>query len=351
MQVSYYKNMYDLEGAEVPLLTMLRNIRKGTWKALSDKVRKEKAESADGESPSKKNAPCFTVSGTFTPPREDANLKTHTGIGCVDIDEPLTRSQAHEMYKNDPHLLGYFKSISGNWAFVVDLAVTEETAKEHTELMRGYIEYFEKVHGFKVDPTCKNASRLRYVSYDPELVFEIGTTTPWFTRVVQEVAEPLTPQGSVSPLPDEIAYKKVLTKYQSSAGHFGTSKSRHEWVLGLCVWCNRAGIDKAFVYDRLQDYPIPEREWQKEHRRTLNHVYRNLNEWGTHLQPEFYEPDDIRKYPSHKQQILKWFIERKIKYYEERAKEQDPRKEKFLETLTTDILFLKEYYNSTYGKS
>lgn len=339
--------MYDLEGAPVPLRSILNNIAKGTWKDLCQQIRTEKNKEL--KDALKAKASCFTVSGTFSPTRTDGNLEKNSGIGCIDIDIPIPREKVQEIYKEEPHILGYFQSISGNWALLINLQVEENTALEHKELMRGYIKYFEgKYPDYKIDPTCVNVSRLRYISYDPELTFEPEATTPWTERLSQEVAAPITPQGSVSQLPDEIAYRKVLTKYQNSASNFGLSGSRHEWILGLCVWCNRAGIDKAFVYDKLMNYPIPERDWKKEHRRTLDHVYKNVAEWGTHLQPEFYEPDDIRKYPNHKAQMLKWFIERKIKYYEERAGENDPKKAKFLESLAWDLQFLTEYYNNTY---
>lgn len=341
--VSYYRNLYDLEGVAAPFRKLLAGIKNGKWKDLAESVRA-------GDKLAKKNAPGFTVSGTFGNPREDANLTTHSGFGCIDVDIPIGYSEAMRLM-GDPHIAVGFRSISGNYALLVALDIKENTPQEHKELMMGFIEYFEAKYGYKVDPTCKNVSRFRYVSYDPELM-TAEVDRPWATRVVQETAAPKMEAGANNPLPEHIAYDRVLEKYVRSVGDFGTTNSRHEWILGLTVWCNRAGLSGNYVYDKLLSYPIPEREWQKEHLRTLKHVYKNTAEHGTHPQPLFFTKEDFTKYPGDKSLMLEWFIKRKIDFITEAYRgEVSEGKQKYLESLGRDIDFLVGYYNSTYGKA
>ncbi|WP_026902951.1 BT4734/BF3469 family protein [Pedobacter glucosidilyticus] len=111
------------------------------------------------------NLPAFTASGTFSPTRNEASLKKHSGCIAFDIDklkafevDPLKR-----LLKDDPFV--YACSLSARGKGLCGLFKISEPAfhKKHFAAME---RYFLMTYHVKLDPAPSNVASGRFYSYD-----------------------------------------------------------------------------------------------------------------------------------------------------------------------------------------
>lgn len=339
MIVSYYKNSFDTVGEPKKLSEILKDIKSTRWLLLASKV-----QSLEGEERSqfKKNKlPAFTLSGTFPPEqREDAKAESHSGLIGVDVDED--RDGLGEAFKADPYTFCCFRSVSGSgWCVVVKIPKTLDP-EEHKEYGRGLEVYFMEKYGIKVDPTFKNLARLRFISYDEEL-YGNKDSLVWNTRV--EAKRPQLSELKTTGMPDEIRVQRLLFNFVKSYGEFSSCASRHEYVYHFAVWCNRAGVSMDYaIHYAIENYPIPERDYNKEHRRSIEHCYSSsAAEFGTKVPEEFYNADDLKRFPQHSVLILGWLLTLKLKSYDD-YKSRPTASEKYADMLRNEIEILTEIH-------
>ena len=109
--------------------------------------------------------PAVTISGVFSQ-KLDTALVAHSGIIAIDIDRkdnpqgiPLDELAADAF----THAIHY--SVSGSGVVVYVLI----DGSRHRDAAAALSIYYLKKYGILIDPSCKNESRLRYVSYDPNI--------------------------------------------------------------------------------------------------------------------------------------------------------------------------------------
>lgn len=127
----------------------------------------------------KKDLPCATISGLFSPTRSKENLVHHSGFICLDIDDHVNvrNSMGEVVVKEQPldNLLDVLSdlpwvlyaahSAGGRGYFV--LIPIGQVDDQHTH--EWYFECLEQEflqYGFIIDPACSDVSRLRFLSYD-----------------------------------------------------------------------------------------------------------------------------------------------------------------------------------------
>lgn len=167
VKISIYRSVTDRIGAETTLDAFLRSTK---HKAVIERLRQ--VEDKDERKELKKQLPCATVSGLFGRPRKADNLIAHSGYLCIDIDaddnpalgdlsvvRDLLRSRAEVAYAG--------RSVSGRgWFAIVPLAYPERHLDQFLAIEKEYARL-----GIVIDNSCKDVSRLRFVSYDDD---------PWF---------------------------------------------------------------------------------------------------------------------------------------------------------------------------
>lgn len=162
--VSLYQNVYDRIGNK----TTLRNF------LVSDKYRNqvEKIRSIKDKrkrSLLKKQLPLVTISGIFEPTRKTENLVLHTGLICIDIDKDDNPhiSNFHSLkmqLSNIKEVLYCALSVSGNGYYCILPIKYPQKHKEHFKaLQEDWLKY-----GIVVDKNCKDITRMRGYSFDPE---------------------------------------------------------------------------------------------------------------------------------------------------------------------------------------
>ena len=200
MNISFYNKVTDkAPSTSMSLIDFLQNVKNGLWKDQYDQLQKlqqkhqelllgikdpnkletQKTKNQQAKQELKRQiCHAVTLSGLFKR-HQASDLIAHSGYLAIDIDD-VDISQYIEKLKADPHCTGLFKSISGNGlCFVMPI-----DPEKHLEAFLGAEKYFYENFGLAIDKSCKDVSRLRYVSYDPDCY--INKTAAKFVRYLKK---------------------------------------------------------------------------------------------------------------------------------------------------------------------
>ncbi len=163
-KISYYKNVEDNVGTEISLHDFLFCDK---YKELIEHIRSITDEEL--QKSLKKQLPLATISGTFAPTRKAENLVAHSNLLCIDIDKKDNMGVTwfddlkHE-WRNIPHILYAGRSIRGKgWFAIFRIAYPDKHKAQFEALQRDFAS-----SGLVIDKSCKDVSRMRFISYDPE---------------------------------------------------------------------------------------------------------------------------------------------------------------------------------------
>lgn len=163
MQVSIYKNIKDTTSSDKQQITqILSDIKEGKWQDICIKVAAEKNK--EKRQQIKRDAPYFTPSGVFIK-RDNASIKDFSGLIAIDFDNIENISSVFAKLVKDPYTFSCFRSISGTGL----CALVKINPEKHLESFMGLQEYYWNLLKLPIDKACKDLSRPRYVSYDPDL--------------------------------------------------------------------------------------------------------------------------------------------------------------------------------------
>ncbi|AGO47843.1 virulence-associated protein E /helicase/ primase [Cellulophaga phage phi46:1] len=195
MEISIYKDRF----AVVPLgkttvEDYFDDVKNGRWQDHVLAVRNGKAK--------KDESVAVTVSGLFEGRRVANDVKQHSGIIGIDLDQGdnddlLSKRGALE---NDPYCFSCHTSIRGFglvWYVKID-------PTKHKDAFRSIEQYLANNYGVVVDPSGKDISRLRYVSFDPDL-FINKRAKKWDKYIPKKELPVYTPSMSVF-ANDDISY-------------------------------------------------------------------------------------------------------------------------------------------------
>lgn len=132
-------------------------IKNGVWQDEVLNYRAGRTEKTD--------TTCITVSGTFKQRKADKLLE-HSGLICLDIDskDQITEIDI-EQIKRDEYVYAVHRSLSGN-GYAVFVKID---GARHLDAFLGLEHYMMAKYLIVLDKTCKDTSRLRFVSYDPDI--------------------------------------------------------------------------------------------------------------------------------------------------------------------------------------
>ena len=168
MEISIFNNINHFkDGALITIENFIANIKNGIWQEKVNEIRNEHDKPKRNEL--KKKLPYVTPSGTFGT-RSINGLIQHSKFICIDIDNLDDVDQAFHTIKNDPFTYCAFKSTSGNGLAIF---IKIDPAK-HLESFEGIEKYYCDKYCLFVDKVCKDVSRARFVSYDPDLFTNIN---------------------------------------------------------------------------------------------------------------------------------------------------------------------------------
>lgn len=179
MLISTYKNGFDTKSIVTEdIIAILSGIKTGRWQDECLPIMNEPDEKKRREL--KKHLPNYTISGRFDKGRADKTLIEHSNLIGIDFDHVDNINGLVNQLKSDPYTFSAFKSVSHTGV----CAIVKIDGQKHLESFNGLAQYYWDRMRVKIDPTCKNLSRIRYVSFDPDLF--INEKSKVFKTYVEE---------------------------------------------------------------------------------------------------------------------------------------------------------------------
>lgn len=268
-EVSIYPHIKETkEGAICDLPDILDLIREGRWKDRVLPIMQRAAEGATEAELSdlKAKLPYFTGSGTFGANRDLANFLHHSGKLIIDFDKVEDHEVYMEVLIKDKYSEYVFKSCTGRgYAVVVSI-----DKLRHLESFLFLEKYYAQTYGtdqykFKIDKSCKDIPRPRYVSYDPDLFHN-----PHAVFVA-------LPSPSIDS--DEEKYKWVVTTINKKNSF--VEGNRHHYLVVLCHFLNKCGVDYNYALGNLISEFSSADKSPDEITKIAKYCYANSIDFGT----------------------------------------------------------------------
>lgn len=113
--------------------------------------------------------PYVTISGVFSE-RKNSGLLEHSGLIAIDIDGIDDVEQWRSALAEDEYTFAVFKSVSGRGLCVIVKIGTKP--EDHVHYFRWLEKYYFDKFNLTIDESCKDVSRPRYVSADPDIIIK-----------------------------------------------------------------------------------------------------------------------------------------------------------------------------------
>ena len=279
------------------LIIIANDIASDKYKPQVDRVRSLLADGKIEEAQeAKKQILAFTPSAVFKEKRLLPNVEMYSGFVHLDFDKltPDQLEKAKDIIAEIPYTFLCFISPSGNGLKVF---IEVNTGMEHHDIAYQQVQqYYEQATGLKADPSCKDITRLCFMSYDPQLHKNIQNTK--FKVIVNDapLAESIksTTQDSNPVQPEQqepedlnasfIFNQQVQFTNQKISYQNG---NRNNYVYLLASNCNRAGLLKSVTCTLIaQHCDLPDREIQT----TVNSAYLHHSHEFKKFEPK--QPDE-----------------------------------------------------------
>jgi hypothetical protein len=165
-------------GKNVPLRSVLNDIRDGRWAHQINKLRALNRNTEEFKK-AKRKLPCFLISGSTSGGHKKTSVFAHSGLLQIDIDDVeeatgMSPEDLRDRIGQDPHILAGFISPSGNG--VKALLCIPASKDTHQAAFATAAAHFRSRHGVEIDAKCQDISRLCFVSHDPGLVLNLSCT-------------------------------------------------------------------------------------------------------------------------------------------------------------------------------
>lgn len=282
-EISFYStNIKQLSGAQtLPILSVLQAIKNGDFQDQVIPVANEPDKKKRNEL--KKRVPYFTPSGVFEK-REAAGLIKHSGLIAMDFDSLENIKSVEIALKSDPYSFAVFRSISHKGLCVL----VKIDPSRHLDSFKALELYYWKLLNVTVDQSCKDVSRARFVSFDPDLY--VNQKSKRFNELHLLDLVQQTKAGNVAPLIPVTDYDQIFSNllkwWDKKYGY--VDGQRNSNLLILAQSCNEYGIPQEYTKGIIQNNIIsddfPERELDtliaSAYRRTKSSIkqFENKNE-------------------------------------------------------------------------
>lgn len=161
-QVSYYENAFTKDKKDIDLENYCGMVKHGAWQDLVLKARASK-QTGDLEVYKKFKSKAQAITGSAIMKdgsRSDSNIKEFNGFIVIDID-----GQVNEDLKSDKYSAIVHRSFGGD-GMAIFVRINPD---KFLDSFNGLAQYYLENYNITIDPSCKNPSRLRYISYDPDI--------------------------------------------------------------------------------------------------------------------------------------------------------------------------------------
>ena len=157
---------------------------------------------------------CVTASGSFKE-RAASKLLEHSGFICLDIDAKDQIADVDiERIKRNEYVYAVHRSLSGN-GYAVFIRID---GTRHLDAFLSLEQYFMVQFSIVLDKSCKDTSRLRFVSYDPDIYINKKSKSFKTYLKKKDKPKPKPPVVKTDNYEDYIRLAFALTKEFSESG-------------------------------------------------------------------------------------------------------------------------------------
>lgn len=208
--------------------------------------------------------PSFCISCRIKDWRKEENIISHSGLLNIDIDgeQNLHIEDWHEMRDRIcdqlPTIVSCFLSARGNGlSFVVKI-----NPSKHRETYSSIGFDLQKRFNIYIDPSCKNPTRLRFVSYDPDAFINFDFDNIPLVVPSKDYIESVKQAPKLSFLSVTNADSKELfdngihfteSKYQSGKRLQFKKGEQYWYLITLAGYCNSHGMSFEFCKQMVAD--------------------------------------------------------------------------------------------------
>lgn len=182
-----YESMTSTEGKEITIENYIGLVQYGANQDAVIQGRKAKQEGdIEAYKRIKANSKVITPTGIFESGQKKvkANLIPN-GLVCIDIDTELSDEQVHAIY-NDKYSFIVHKSFGGD-GYCVFIKIDPTKIDDAYDSISKY--YYDN-YKISTDQACKNSNRLRYLSFDPD-VLVVTSATKFNVRIEKKDKAPI----------------------------------------------------------------------------------------------------------------------------------------------------------------
>jgi hypothetical protein len=253
------------------LLLIGKDIISDKYKTEVEEIRNLIAQGNKAEADNKKKQLlAFTPSAVFTEKRQMPFLEMYSGFVHLDFDKltPEQLQTAFAIISNISYTSLCFISPSGNGLKVF---VEVSTELEHHDIAYLQVQkYYEDATGLKADPSCKDVTRLCFMSHDPNAYRTIQNekfivALPQFIQEQQSqtptAIAPVVPIEKAEPedLNITFLFNQQIQFTNQKASY--TDGNRNNFIYLLASNCNRVGLSQSDTEILCtQHYDLSERE-------------------------------------------------------------------------------------------
>lgn len=233
MKISYYNNIKDTKSREVYDIEdfVLAISHKSEWKQAVTEYREGKRD--------KTSLPAVTVSGLFNE-RKMAGLISHSGFIAFDFDEQDASALA-----SDPYTFALFRSCSGRGF----CCIVKIDPKKHKQSWSELANYYRDNFKLLVDQSCKDISRARFISFDPQMKINLESKT----YKAKAKAKP-TPKPDTSVTHHESDFHFALEQIQNQG--IDITADYDEWIrAGLAIRSEFGDAGEDYWHIISQNHP------------------------------------------------------------------------------------------------
>lgn len=253
------------------LLLIGKDIISDKYKTEVEEIRNLIAQGNKAEADNKKKQLfAFTPSAVFTEKRQMPFLEMYSGFVHLDFDKltPEQLQTAFAIISKISYTALCFISPSGNGLKVF---VEVSTELEHHDIAYQQVQkYYEDATGLKADPSCKDVTRLCFMSHDPNAYRTIQNekfivALPQFIQEQQSqtpmAIAPVVPIEQAEPedLNITFLFNQQIQFTNQKASY--TDGNRNNFIYLLASNCNRVGLSQSDTEILCtQHFDLPERE-------------------------------------------------------------------------------------------
>lgn len=196
----------------------------------------------------KAKLPAVTPSGIFSYRRLSSQV-SHSGLICIDLDGVSDVNEAKARLSILPYVSYIGKSVSGTGLFFIAGISNPELHGEHFDWIKRDV--FEKF-GYNIDKSCRDASRLRGYSIDPDYYYNPSACIIHDTY--KEPEREMKPSSRYPSDSDEKRFFQLLDMIENTG--IDMTSDRGNWIrigTGIASKFGDAGYDYFLAMSR--NYP------------------------------------------------------------------------------------------------